>query len=427
MESIVVIGCPSCGRRYRFDTRRFGTSGVRVRCRSCETIMMVRVRSSLLETESESPTPTSHVVEHDRPLATPLKSGSDETEAVPGSGPSDPTVRVCENEKDTPSDRSAPTFEQFLSRTRTSPEDTSEEPSTGRDDLPLVSRTTDSSAAADEHRASSATGGETGTASCLEARPEEALEDTAADDDEIPFLPDPESAGPFESPEDQPCALVADRDADRRELFTQLLRNEGFSVLAADSGFEARRILATDRPRIAFLNAFLPDVLGVTLCSEIKRHPELSTIHVILVGSQYRRDRFVRDPAELYGADAFLDGSGGSEDVLRRARVLVRDVETDVDVPDLKSPDDLTALKRLARIIAGDIILYNPTTAEAEIAAGRFFETFAEEIREGETLVATRFPEIGDRESVFHSTLQEAVAQHGLSAGIPVGGVARDH
>jgi hypothetical protein len=82
--------------------------------------------------------------------------------------------------------------------------------------------------------------------------------------------------------------------------------------------------------------------------------------------------------------------------------------------------DERGELMRLARIVAGDIILYNPQTAEQEIAEGRFFDTFAQEIREGEALVADRYPHVADHQDLYHKTLREAVLQHGEAAGIPV-------
>ena len=320
METVVVIGCPACGRRYRFDTRRFGMSGVRVRCRSCEMIMQVRVKPEMMQPEAGNPGP--------------IRRAGSET-SVPDSMPS--TARPA-------------------------------------------------------------------------ATPAEAVESSPRGKSEgLDSAPETVGRG----------ALVADRDVDRRRLLVEVLKKHGFTVSAAEDGIEARRIVAADRPAVVFLNAFLRGVLGVTLCAEIKRHPELASTEVVLVGSQYRRGRFVRDAGSLYGANAFLDGSGTEEEILRQAGEILRELQGAPgrvrDAPD----DGLTELKRLARIIAGDIILYNPATAAAEIAAGRFFETFAEEIREGESLVNRRFPSLGNRRGVFHDTLKETIAQYGRAAGIP--------
>ncbi|MFQ5718108.1 MAG: response regulator [Acidobacteriota bacterium] len=339
MEKVVVIGCPACGRRYRFDTGRFGTSGVRIRCRSCEMIMQVRVNSQMLAAEvarlDEAPAP------ENVPEPPPAPSAARE---APEASPSFGAAGV---EAPAPLDAAVP----------------------------------------------------------VEGSPAEAPE---------PRDGRPMAASPAEMP-----ALIADTDADRRRLLTDLLHAEGYTVSEVCDGIEARRSIATIRPQVAFLNAFLPNVLGVTLCSEIKSHPELADIRIVLIGSQYRRDRFVRDPESLYGADAFLDGSVEPADFSRCTVELLVELRRAGAPPAEPVPgNDLEGLKRLARIIAGDIILYNAATAEGEIAAGRFFETFADEIREGETLVARRFPSVDNRRAVFLDTLRTAINHHGTFAGI---------
>ena len=338
METTVVIGCPACGRRYRFDTRRFGTSGVRVRCRSCETIMQVRIRPEMLE---------------------PARTAS-----AAGPAGSEP----AEEESPAPVDPPEPAEAQDATPVFDTPESVLKE------------------------------GG-------IPAGPAESIQE------EVPTRAEPASR---QAP---PAAVVADRDEDRRRLLEELLKNHGYMVTSVENGVEARRAIAATRPRLVFLNTFLPSVLGVTLCAEIKRHPELSMTAVVLVGSQYRRDRFVRNPQGLYGADAFLDCSGPDEEVLRKTGEVLARLQAAAERAPRAAEDDVSELRRLARIIAGDIILYNPKIADAEIAAGRFFETFAEEIREGESLVARRFPTLGNGRSILHDTLREAVAQHGSAAG----------
>jgi len=320
VETTVVVGCPACGRRYRFDTRRFGTSGVRVRCRSCEMVMRVRVDPEILSA-AEDRQPAAQLRQQVASVSPPVS---------PAPATLVPPASVVEP---------SPTA----------------------------------------------------------AHPEP---------DEYPAEP-------------RVDALVADRDADRGRILGELLETRGFTVTKVQDGVDARRVIAAVRPAVVFLNAFLPRVLGVTLCAEIKRHPELAAASVVLVGSQYRRGRFVRDPMHLYGADAFVDGSGTEDEIKEQSRNVLRRLMAGTPKADAVPADELAQLERLARIIAGDIILYNPSTAETEIAAGQFFDTFAAEIREGEGLVARRFPSMTDRRSVFHATLKAAVEQHARAAGIP--------
>jgi CheY-like chemotaxis protein len=332
MDAMVLIGCPVCGRRYRYDTARFGTRGVRLRCRSCEAVMKIDLAAG----EELMPTPVSST---DPPAASPESRPA----ATP---PAPPPAVVVEAAADEAGD-----------------------PSLG----------------------------------ILDPEAEMRLEETF---------------GP--GPEPRPVALVADRDADMRALLAGVLASRGYQVHTVADGLDARRTLAVPGLEVAFLNAYLPQVLGVTLCAEIKRHPELTAMQVVLVGSLYRRDRFVRDPHELYGADFFLDGNGSGAEVRRRADELCAGLRHQPPAPLPAAADARGELMRLARIVAGDIIIYNAGTAEAEIASGRFFVTFAQEVQEGEALVAHRFADVSDHRSLYLETLKEAVEHHGVAAGIPV-------
>ena len=54
MSGTVLIGCPTCGRRYRYDTGRFGSRGVRIRCRTCEAVMRVDIPPGLQAGDGEA-------------------------------------------------------------------------------------------------------------------------------------------------------------------------------------------------------------------------------------------------------------------------------------------------------------------------------------------------------------------------------------
>jgi len=332
MAGTVLIGCPTCGRRYRYDAGRFGSQGVRIRCRTCEAVMRVDIPAAL------QPAP-SH--------------GAGIPEAVASAhGP-------------------APS----LSWER-----------------------------------------ESGGAEVAETPAPPAADSPSPEDA-------PAAAGAQQAADDarKPRALVAEQDPALRDQFTAGLQQEGYEVQAIADGLEVRRFLAGWRPRLVVLNVFLPHVLGVTLCSEIKRHPQLQQTRVLLVGSLYRRDRFMRHPEDLYGADGFLDGNGRPEEIRRDLVKFCRKSAALQQSAVAGGGEEWDELMRLARIVVGDIILYNPDTADREMAAGRFLQAFAQEIREGEGLVAERFSHLPGHGEAYHQTVKEAVAQHRSAAGMHAG------
>jgi CheY-like chemotaxis protein len=325
MESTVLIGCPACGRRYRYDAGRFGYTGIRIRCRTCESVMRVDVPPALQNQQSPTPAP------------------------VPES----------------PSD-SFPAAEAPAPVVETPPAVDVPEPDPVQDQAPA----------------------------------------------EMPVAA--EAGNPRR-------ALVADRDASLRSLLSRVLQEQGYQVTEAEDGPAVRREMGDGPPQMVVLNVFLPVILGVTLCAEIKRDAKFQDTAVILVGSLYRRDRFMRDPDDLYGADGFIDGSAAPDEIRKTLAGFCR------QQPDsaLRGPQDDAGehgeLARLARIVVGDIILYNPDSAPRELAAGNFLNAFAAEMKEGQALVKERFGHLPGHVELFIQVVNEAIAQHCEDAGVNAG------
>lgn len=333
MSGTVLIGCPTCGRRYRYDTGRFGSRGIRIRCRTCEAVMRVDIPPGLQAGAGEAGVMQQPAPPVDFIPASPLPQVASEN--VPA--------------------------EEREQQGREEPQP-----------APVVAPA---------------------------SSPPHTVHDTA-----------------------MPKALVAERESELRELLVSSLQAEGYEVQSVDDGLAVRRSLASWRPRLVVLNVFLPNLLGVTLCSEIKRHPQLQGTRVLLVGSLYRRDRFMRHPDDLYGADGFLDGNAQPHEIRRDlAAFTVAKDSPAAAAEDHAGDDDENELARLARIVVGDIILYNPDTAEREMAAGRFLQAFAQEILEGEGLAAERFSHLQGHAEIYRETVKDAVTRHCEAAGMPTG------
>jgi hypothetical protein len=172
---------------------------------------------------------------------------------------------------------------------------------------------------------------------------------------------------------------------------------------------------------VVVLNVFLPEILGVTLCSEIKRHPELNGTTVILVGSLYRRDRFMRHPDDLYGADGFIDGSAPQAEVRKTLAGLCPARSGDASPLRHDAVSEHEELARLARIVVGDIILYNPDSAQKELAAGNFLQAFAAEMKEGQALVEERFGHLPGHVDLYFQIAKDTIARHCEAAGMNTG------
>lgn len=102
--------------------------------------------------------------------------------------------------------------------------------------------------------------------------------------------------------------LVVDDDAGSRTALENVLRDEGFSVLAVDSGRAALEYLyRSPPPQLIVLDLMMPDMDGWDLRQEQKRDPQLAGIPVIAVsaaGKLLDADASFRKPVDL---DQFLE------------------------------------------------------------------------------------------------------------------------
>jgi len=86
---------------------------------------------------------------------------------------------------------------------------------------------------------------------------------------------------------------------------TRVLRAAGYEVLEADSGREALRLTREMLPALVLCDVKLPDMSGIEVCREIKRHPATRAIPVIQISATFvtERDRQVGLEG---GADIYL-------------------------------------------------------------------------------------------------------------------------
>ncbi len=99
--------------------------------------------------------------------------------------------------------------------------------------------------------------------------------------------------------------LIADDDADFRDLLEKMLVKWGYDVVAARDGKEAWQALqADDAPRIAILDWLMPEMDGLELCRKVRKEmPEPYTYIILLTSKQQDEDLVSGMEA---GADDYL-------------------------------------------------------------------------------------------------------------------------
>ncbi len=201
-------------------------------------------------------------------------------------------------------------------------------------------------------------------------------------------------AGAGAAPAAQPGAavLIADEPRPFRDALQRAVQELGARCAVVEDGEAALRYVQEQRPRLLLVNVYLRKLLGVIVCERVKADPVLRSTQVVLVGSLFRQDRFVRQPDRdrLYGADDYIEEAIEPEDLRQRLQGLLSPALAPAAAPSaaLTPPEDL---QRLIRIILSDILVYYPERCETAVREGRFVQEFRVELEEGRRLVTERF------------------------------------
>jgi len=104
-----------------------------------------------------------------------------------------------------------------------------------------------------------------------------------------------------------PRVLVAHDSGVVTTMICSLLTDAGFRVDAASDGVEALKKATETRPQGMVLDVGLPGMYGFELCERLKENPDTKAIKIVLVSSIYDMKRYKRTPANLYGADDYVE------------------------------------------------------------------------------------------------------------------------
>lgn len=77
--------------------------------------------------------------------------------------------------------------------------------------------------------------------------------------------------------------LLAEDDIILSELYTERLKQEGFSVVHANNGEEALQFVTEYHPNLIILDIMMPKMNGLDVLKALKENPETATIPVIIV------------------------------------------------------------------------------------------------------------------------------------------------
>ena len=120
--------------------------------------------------------------------------------------------------------------------------------------------------------------------------------------------------------------LIIDDDPDLVEAVTMILESKNYEVTAAYGGVEGLQKAKAESPDLIVLDVMMPDKDGFTVCKELKAHPELAKIPVLLltaVVSYIATTRYTQQMGMDTEADDFMDKPVEPEVLVKRIEALL--------------------------------------------------------------------------------------------------------
>ncbi len=118
------------------------------------------------------------------------------------------------------------------------------------------------------------------------------------------------------------CVLIADDDADIRELVSMVLRQAGFVTTPVEGGRDALAAADDDEaPNLYVLDVRMPDVSGLDVCRALRSRADTARRPIMLISAETEPG----DVAAGYaaGADLYLRKPFSPRELVRRVDELL--------------------------------------------------------------------------------------------------------
>ncbi|NMO94590.1 response regulator transcription factor [Paenibacillus lemnae] len=116
-----------------------------------------------------------------------------------------------------------------------------------------------------------------------------------------------------------PVVLIADDEAEIRDVLHVYLRNEGYMVLEAENGLEVLQTLEQEKPDVIIMDVMMPQMDGITTCIKIREHSNIPII--ILSAKETQLDKIT---GLSIGADDYVTKPFHPLELMARVKVQLR-------------------------------------------------------------------------------------------------------
>jgi DNA-binding response OmpR family regulator len=98
--------------------------------------------------------------------------------------------------------------------------------------------------------------------------------------------------------------LIVDDNLQLLSLLSDLLKPQGYRLLCTTSGADGLALTVAQQPDLVLLDVMLPDMNGFAVCQELRAHPDLAQVPIMMITALDDRDSRMRGFEA--GADDFI-------------------------------------------------------------------------------------------------------------------------
>lgn len=122
--------------------------------------------------------------------------------------------------------------------------------------------------------------------------------------------------------------LVADDEADIRQIMQSIIAKAGYEVILAEDGVQALNVAREQKPDLIVLDFLMPGLSGLEVCKALRKEPELKNIPVIIVTAYPNQ----KEEALKAGATDFMSKEADTVDILWRIQsaLKVRSIDNEL-------------------------------------------------------------------------------------------------
>ena len=147
-------------------------------------------------------------------------------------------------------------------------------------------------------------------------------------------------------------AVVADDEADIRDVIRIILEAEGFEVEEATNGAEALAMIRRLNPQVVILDSKMPEMTGEEVCRTLKKDILLRHLPVLLVTAKGETADKVKGLGA--GADDYIVKPFEPAELVARVRMVLRRTTQALDAnPLTKLPGNASIIEELERRLRG--------------------------------------------------------------------------